>query len=919
MAKVSSSALGVKAGGIDVDAIVKALMDAERVPQTKLKDKQAEIQKRLEAAVLIKTDFDVLRTTASTVANQGMLKFNAAVSDPSVAAATIGKGASTGSVSFVVNQLASTHGLRTTNTVASSSSMITSASTIGISTTLTALGVSGVAVDSSMAAGKYATKVVQSSSGATLGSVALSASTVLASSATLQLTVNGVAKTATVAAGTYTPAALAAAVQSALDAQFPGGAKASIDSNGGLRLNTVREGSAATLAVTGGSLLTQIGMPAGSATGTDGIIKIGSSNVISGSLSDPGSTLVGSMIAETTNITDSNKTLELNINGTARTVTLATGSYTRAGLVTALQTAVNESLPVVSPPAATVALNAGNTIRFTVAPSGSSASIKVTGGTALSALAFTAGAAAATATVSSVEAGTTIGPAALGGATFTLSGGLRSGDGSLSVISTGDRTLSGVAAAITAADAGIAATAVKVSEGNWLLQLGAKSSGLQSRMLLDSSMFAMSGGLVETSTAQDAKITVGSGAGAYSMTSSSSSFTGVMPGVTITAKAVSATPVTVSVSRDDSLTADNVESLVLAANLVLGQIKVQTAYDPSTGTGAALTSESGIRTLAVRIRAMVSDLVASSGGYTSAAEVGLVTARDGTIEFDRTKFAAALASSQSGVAGLFSRGGSGSPGLNFAEATDGTSGGTYNVVITQAASRAAAAPMFVGGVATTTVVGVKVGSLTTNVSLTAGATPAMVAASLNAALNAAGVKVNAEVSGGGVKLSAVDYGSGGSFSVNTDVNGTGTWVDSTGKDVVGTIDGVVAAGVGRRLWIPDVSTTRVKGLKLDVDEGVVGNLSFTYSPGIAGRLVNLTNDINADKGTMKVITDGYNTRIKELTGQVDEFERKLTDASSGKEAKLRAQWGAVQANLASLQSQQDWIKNQVESMNASKS
>jgi flagellar hook-associated protein 2 len=919
MATVSSSALGIKAGGIDVDAIVKALMDAERIPQTKLKDKQAEIQQRLDAANLIKTDFESLRTTASTLTNQGVLKFSAAVSDPNAAAATIGKGASTGSVSFVVNQLASTHGLRTANTVASSSSMITSASTIGVSTTLTALGVSGVTVDPSVTTGKYATKVVQSSAGATLSSVTLSSSTVLATPATLQLTVNGVAKTATVAAGTYTPAALATAVQTALDAQFPGGTKATIDSSGGLRLSTVREGSAATMSVTGGSLLTSIGMAPGSATGTDGMIKIGSSNVISGSLSDPGATLAGGMIAETTTITDSNKTLELNINGTARTVTLATGSYTRAGLVTALQTAVNESLPLVTPAAATVALDAGNTIRFTVAPSGSSASIKVTGGTALSALAYTAGATAATATMSSVEAGTTVGPAALGGVTLTLSGGLRAGDGSLSVVSTGDRTLSGVAAAIASADTGIAASAVKVSEGNWLLQLGSKSSGLQSRMLLDSSMFAMSGGLVETSAAQDAKITIGSGAGAYSMTSSSSSFSGVMPGVTVTAKAVSATPVTVSVNRDDSLTADNVEALVLAANLVLGQIKVQTAYDPTNGSGSALTSEAGIRTLAVRVRSMVSDLVASSGGYTSAAEIGLITAQDGTIEFDRTKFTSALAASQSGVSGLFSRGGSGSPGLTFAEATDGTSGGTYNVVITQAATRAASAPVFVGGVAADTVMGVKVGSLTTNVSLSAGATPAMVAASLNAALGAAGVKVNAEVSGGGVKLTAVDYGSGGNFSVNTDVNGTGTWVASTGTDVAGTIDGVAAAGVGRRLWISDVSTTRVKGLKLDVDEGVTGNLTFTYSPGIAGRLVNLTNDINADKGTMKVLTDGYNTRIKDLTGQIDEFERKLTDASSGKEAKLRAQWGAVQANLASLQSQQDWIKGQVAAMNSSNS
>jgi flagellar hook-associated protein 2 len=490
-------------------------------------------------------------------------------------------------------------------------------------------------------------------------------------------------------------------------------------------------------------------------------------------------------------------------------------------------------------------------------------------------------------------------------------GGIRAGTGSVAVVSTGDRSLSAVAAAINGANMGATASAVKVSDGNWLLQLNSRSTGVNGTLAIDDAVFGGVGGLIETSAAQDARITVGAGLGAYSVTSMSNTFSEVMPGVSITALAESASAVTVSVSRNDSATADAVNRLVSAINTTLADINLQTKYDARTKKASPLTGDAGIRRLTDSVRSAVTSLV---GDATTglASLVGVDVQRDGSIKFDSAEFTTAMTADPAAVERLFSRGGSSSNGASFAAASDKTQAGSYSVDVTTAPLRATTGDILVGGSAAGQRIGVRVGSITATYDAAPGATTAEIVVGLNAAMSRAGLKINAEESGGGVRLTAVAYGAAASFETNLDAAGAGTWGANTGVDVIGTINGRLTVGVGQRLRVDDTDGTAVTGLQVDIDEGRTGALGpVSYSPGIAARLVSVAVGAVSDGGVLTGSAKSYESRYEAFTDQIDQFESRL----SAKESSYRRQWTQVQTLLNSMQNQQSWLTSQISSLN----
>ena len=615
-----------------------------------------------------------------------------------------------------------------------------------------------------------------------------------------------------------------------------------------------------------------------------------------------------------------NDTIDVEIDGVARTLTLAAGTYTSTSLVDAVQTSINGSGG-----GATAALDGTGRLRLTTTHEGSAATVKVTGGSALTALGMTVDAAAiagtdgqvqigtnAVATVTSAGVGDTIAVSTgTGNLNFDVSGGLRAGSSTVAVVSTGDRSLSGVAAAINAANVGATASAVKVSDGNWLLQVNSKSTGVNGTVALDPDVFLGLGGMIQTSAAQDAQITIGSGPGSYSVTSGSNTFSEVMPGVTLTVLAESASLVNVSVGLNDSTTADTVNSLVTSINSVLADLNLQTKFDPKTKRSSPLSADAGIRRLAEQVRAAVTALV---GDATTglASSIGINVQRDGLLKFDRATFTAAMANDPSAVERIFARGGSSANGATFAGASDKTIAGSYAVEVTTAATRGTTGDVLVGGSLLGQRVGVRVGTVTATYDAAPGASTADIVSGLNAAMASAGLKVNAEASGGGVRLTAVGYGGAGAFETNLDVLGTGTWGTNTGTDVVGTIDGNAAIGVGQRLRLLDADTSAARGLELDVAEGLTGTLGpLVYAPGVAARLVNLVAIATSDGGTLTSSAKTYDSRATAYNEQIARYEDRLAI----KEASYRRQWTQVQGLLSSMQNQQSWLTSQISSLN----
>lgn len=149
-------------------------------------------------------------------------------------------------------------------------------------------------------------------------------------------------------------------------------------------------------------------------------------------------------------------------------------------------------------------------------------------------------------------------------------------------------------------------------------------------------------------TAQDAEVKLWAGTSAQqTITSSTNTFSNLLPGVSVTVSATSVDPVTVSVARDLSNTASVASGLVSALNSVFATISTKSAVVNSTASngtstvsGGLFTGESSIRSIG---QALLSAASAPVNGI-SPSEIGVSITSTGTLTFDQDKFSSALAS-----------------------------------------------------------------------------------------------------------------------------------------------------------------------------------------------------------------------------------------------------------------------------------
>jgi flagellar hook-associated protein 2 len=185
---------------------------------------------------------------------------------------------------------------------------------------------------------------------------------------------------------------------------------------------------------------------------------------------------------------------------------------------------------------------------------------------------------------------------------------------------------------------GLSATPIEVAPGQYQLRITAKGTGTANAFTLsDTTNFK------KAAAAADATLWVGDATNGYAVTSSTNTFTGLMPGVTLTV-AGQATGVTVSVASDPQSVGDKMSALVTAANSVLSQISSATASSvgadgKSTGKAGALPGDYTMQNLASQVRKAVSAAVGTLG---SPVQAGLQLNSDGTIKFTEDTFVKAL-------------------------------------------------------------------------------------------------------------------------------------------------------------------------------------------------------------------------------------------------------------------------------------
>lgn len=218
-------------------------------------------------------------------------------------------------------------------------------------------------------------------------------------------------------------------------------------------------------------------------------------------------------------------------------------------------------------------------------------------------------------------------------------------------ITPASNNLDDVVTAVNAAGAGVTATKVDVGGGDFRLQFTATKSGTAGAFTITDAGTTFT----NVKTAQDAEISLWPNTtAAQTVTSSSNTFTNLLPGVSITAKDVTAAPVTVTVSRDDAGITKLASDLVDGVNGIFSLVASKTTVSTTTNTSGTSTSagvfagDSTVRSVNQNILSAASLPVGTPPR--SPSEMGISITKTGTMEFDATKFGAALAADPAGTA-----------------------------------------------------------------------------------------------------------------------------------------------------------------------------------------------------------------------------------------------------------------------------
>lgn len=241
-------------------------------------------------------------------------------------------------------------------------------------------------------------------------------------------------------------------------------------------------------------------------------------------------------------------------------------------------------------------------------------------------------------------------------------------DGSYVTIRPSSGTLEQVVAAVnTAGDLGIKAVAIRVGANSYRLQITSTDTGSTAgdfklvphgsrpdstdpahRLNLGTNaspetyagLTTEQAGWTSVTPAADATVRLGTTSPPITASSSTNTFTGLMPGVTMTVGATTTTPASVTVTGNPAAVVGAVENLVKAANAALDEITVQSragavGSDGKVTGGGTLRGDNVMRSL----RSQVIDAVTSAlGGGESAAAYGLQSTKDGALTFDKDKF-----------------------------------------------------------------------------------------------------------------------------------------------------------------------------------------------------------------------------------------------------------------------------------------
>ncbi|MCC7334149.1 MAG: flagellar filament capping protein FliD [Pirellulaceae bacterium] len=230
------------------------------------------------------------------------------------------------------------------------------------------------------------------------------------------------------------------------------------------------------------------------------------------------------------------------------------------------------------------------------------------------------------------------------------------GSRTIRIATTNDTTVSELAEQINALSGGpVNASLLNVSGGAGVrLQLNSSHSGQQGRVALSgNSGLSFS----ETAQARDALLAFGANEtnGGVLVSSSSNTFRGVVEDVEFTIATPSTTPITVTVNENRDNIAKQVSAFVDQYNNLRTKFDDATAFDSSKNSVGVLFGKTSALRVDMAYGRFLSGRVVGAGSIQSLGQLGISLNDKGKLEFDQTKFTAALEADPGAVEEFFTK------------------------------------------------------------------------------------------------------------------------------------------------------------------------------------------------------------------------------------------------------------------------
>lgn len=504
-------------------------------------------------------------------------------------------------------------------------------------------------------------------------------------------------------------------------------------------------------------------------------------------------------------------------------------------------------------------------------------------------------------------------------------------------------TLQGIRDAINNADAGVSASIVNDGVGERLI-FNAADTGAANAFVIEVadadgndtdasglSQLAFNPAAThsqQTRSGKDVELVVNG----LAVSRPNNEITDLIGGLTLSLTSTTTSAARIAVTRDTGTVKQKIQDFVNAFNQLQQQINQVAGYDADKKQGGILQGNATVRGIETRLSRLTTSAVPALNGQAirSLADLGITTARDGTLAIDDAKLNDALDQHFDQVGALFGVGGlvDGS-GFRYAGSEDSTGAGNYAIGVTDLAQQASiqgaaitaptpSAPLIIDAGNDTlqlTVDGVASGSIRlTQGSYTSGAD---LAAELQARINGdanlkdAGAAVSVAFSDGALVITSSRYGSESKVTIDsvaanmTSSLGLSSGQSDTGADVQGTIGGVAASGSGRFLTAQGGAAD---GLQVEVTAGATGNLgTLTFSRGLTDQLNKTLETYLNSNGLFDSLTSSLEDQIDDIGEDRDRLAARMEQVRQ----RYLDQFNAMDVLVAQLNSTAGFLSNQL--------